>query len=86
MIKAQMYPSGDQWYWRIKSHNGKTLADGAEGYASKGNCKRALDKFFQNIVNLVSTKGQTLHQMENNIELEITVEVLDNKGRVVQEY
>lgn len=30
-----------EWRWRAVARNGKIIADGAEGYASKGNAKRA---------------------------------------------
>ena len=29
------------WYWRLVARNGKTVADGAEGYASVSNARRA---------------------------------------------
>jgi hypothetical protein len=29
------------WYWRLRAHNGKIVADGSEGYASRGNARRA---------------------------------------------
>ena len=31
-----------QWYWRAVARNGRIIADGAEGYASKSNAKRAI--------------------------------------------
>jgi uncharacterized protein YegP (UPF0339 family) len=34
-----------QWRWRAVARNGKVLADGAEGYASERNAKRALSAF-----------------------------------------
>lgn len=30
-----------QWYWRLVAANGKIIADGSEGYASRSNAKRA---------------------------------------------
>lgn len=33
-------PSG-LWYWRIVAPNGKTIADGGEGYAKRHNALRA---------------------------------------------
>lgn len=33
--------AGNNWYWRLLAKNGQVIADGAEGYASKGNAKRA---------------------------------------------
>lgn len=32
----------DDWYWHFEAANGKVVADGAEGYASKANVKRAI--------------------------------------------
>lgn len=29
------------WYWRLCARNGKVVADGSEGYASKSNARRA---------------------------------------------
>lgn len=30
------------WRWRLVAKNGKTVADGAEGYSTKSNCMRAV--------------------------------------------
>lgn len=30
-----------KFYWRLVAANGKTIADGSEGYASRSNAKRA---------------------------------------------
>lgn len=30
------------WYWRLVAGNGKIVADGSEGYASKSNARRAV--------------------------------------------
>ena len=32
---------GRGWYWRLKSGNGLTIADGAEGYSTASNAMRA---------------------------------------------
>jgi uncharacterized protein YegP (UPF0339 family) len=44
MSKIEIYrhniPSG-LWYWRLRAGNGKIVADGAEGYLTKSNAKRA---------------------------------------------
>ncbi len=32
------------WYYHLKASNGKIVMDGAEGYASKGNAERALER------------------------------------------
>lgn len=34
-------PWDGQWYWRLKAQNGRIICDGAEGYCSKWNAKRA---------------------------------------------
>lgn len=34
----------EQWYWRLRSHNGRIVAEGSKGYTSKANVKRALRK------------------------------------------
>jgi len=31
-----------EWRWRLVAKNGRTIADGSEGYATEGNCLRAL--------------------------------------------
>jgi uncharacterized protein YegP (UPF0339 family) len=30
------------WYWRLRAANGKIIADGSQGYASKSNVQRAV--------------------------------------------
>jgi len=35
---------GEQWRWRLLHDNGNIIADGSEGYASKANVERAMDK------------------------------------------
>ena len=30
------------WRWRLVARNGKIIGDGAEGYATKGNLRRAI--------------------------------------------
>lgn len=37
---VEVYKSKGQWYWRL-SRRGRTIADGAEAYATKANCLRA---------------------------------------------
>ena len=32
-----------QWYWRLKASNGKTIADGSEGYKNKADCLGGID-------------------------------------------
>jgi uncharacterized protein YegP (UPF0339 family) len=34
--------AGGTWRWRILAHNGRTVADSGEGYASKSNASRAV--------------------------------------------
>jgi uncharacterized protein YegP (UPF0339 family) len=31
------------WYWRLRARNGRIVADGGEGYASKRGCRRAIN-------------------------------------------
>ena len=39
----EYFPGKDgQWYWHFEAANGQITADGAEGYASKSNVKRAI--------------------------------------------
>ena len=35
----------DKWYWRYKAGNGQITATGGQGYASKGGCTKAVNKF-----------------------------------------
>lgn len=32
-----------EWRWRLVADNGETVADGAEGYASRANAQRAVE-------------------------------------------
>jgi uncharacterized protein YegP (UPF0339 family) len=41
MITTKQSEADGLWYWHLKSANGKVVADGAEGYASRGNARRA---------------------------------------------
>ena len=34
-----------KWYWRFVAKNGRKIADGGQGYASKANIKRAILEF-----------------------------------------
>ena len=42
-IEAYEDQSGE-WRWRLRHDNGEVLGDGSEGYASKSNVKRAIDR------------------------------------------
>lgn len=45
MIRVQFYQAKDEkWYWRLVAKNGKIIADGAEGYATRGNAVRAIER------------------------------------------
>jgi hypothetical protein len=33
-----------RWYWRLRTRNGKTIADGSEGYSSRSNVRRAVKR------------------------------------------
>ena len=37
------------WYWRIRARNGRIVADGAEAYASAGNCHAAIKRLKKNL-------------------------------------
>ena len=41
----------EQWYWRLRASNGKIIADGSEGYASKASALRAV----QCVVKIIQT-------------------------------
>lgn len=36
---------GSQFYWRMKAHNGRIVADGGEGYNTRSGAKRAAKQF-----------------------------------------
>ena len=50
-MKIQFYKGkGTQpWRWRLVASNGKIIADSAEGYASRGNVIRAINKFMTDL-------------------------------------
>ena len=39
-----------QWYIRLRARNGKIVADGGEGYASKSNAKRAAQRLVRRAI------------------------------------
>lgn len=44
----EIYKSGTSelsqaWRWRLVASNGRTIADGAEGYLSKSDCQHGID-------------------------------------------
>jgi len=44
-FKIKVYRGGgkqERWYWSLMANNGKTVADGSEGYASYSNAVRAV--------------------------------------------
>lgn len=43
-----------QWRWRIRAGNGLIVADGAEGYASRRNVRRAWMATFQVVADVVA--------------------------------
>ena len=56
-MKFEMYEDKKSlWRWRLKARNGKIIADGSEGYASKQNVKRAVDKFYNDMLGRVDFK------------------------------
>lgn len=43
----EIYPTFSifqSWRWRLKSPNGKILADSGEGYSTKAGCRRAISR------------------------------------------
>ena len=46
MIHYEVWKStkNGKWYWHLVSKNGRILADGGQGYHSKGNLTRSLEK------------------------------------------
>ena len=47
MSKFEIYQDASGlgfWRWRLLAGNGKIIADSGEGYSSKTNCKRAVDR------------------------------------------
>jgi uncharacterized protein YegP (UPF0339 family) len=43
-MKFHIYKdSSGEWRWRLKAANGNIVADSAEGYSSKQNCKHGVD-------------------------------------------
>lgn len=52
MIKFEIYNANPEkwlavWYWRARTKNGRTVADGSEGYYKLGNAKRAVNNFIE---------------------------------------
>lgn len=44
-MKYQVYKDSlEEWRWRLKSSNGRILADSGEGYSSKQECKEDIDR------------------------------------------
>jgi len=41
-MKIHIYKAKDGWRWRAVARNGRIVADGGEGYVSKGNTERAV--------------------------------------------
>ena len=43
-MKFQMYrDSRNEWRWRLRAANGRTIADSGEGYVNKSDCRHAID-------------------------------------------
>lgn len=46
MAKFKLYKdNAGEWRWRLVGKNGRIIADGAEGYATRNNAKQALKRF-----------------------------------------
>lgn len=37
------------WYWSLHAKNGLKIADGSEGYASSGNCRKAANRVIKGV-------------------------------------
>lgn len=53
-MQVEIYCSTKQvvdglWYWRLRAANGEIIADGSEGYDSKGNAKKAVSRVKRHI-------------------------------------
>ena len=46
-----------EWRWRLKSANGRIIADSAEGYTSKAGARRALDTVINTVLAIVYFEG-----------------------------
>jgi len=44
--------------WRARASNGKIVADGAEGYASKRNVDRALARFVRSVMSIFDASAK----------------------------
>jgi uncharacterized protein YegP (UPF0339 family) len=54
-MKIEYYMDAQgEWRWTLKARNGNIIADGAEGYSSKGGVVRALKGFFKGMKTLTS--------------------------------
>lgn len=44
----------NDWYWRLRAANGRIIADGSEGYASKSGVRKALRRLMKpsNFINI----------------------------------
>lgn len=44
MAKFQVYKDrAGEWRWRLRADNGEIIADSAEGYVNKSDCKHGVD-------------------------------------------
>lgn len=39
-----------EWHWRLRSRNGRIMADSGEGYASRSGCIRAINRLCAGIL------------------------------------
>lgn len=49
-IEVYKSPKNKQWYWRIRSRNGKIICN-SEGYMKRANAMQVIQKMTLNIVN-----------------------------------
>lgn len=53
-----------KWYWRLVAGNGRTIADGAEGYSKKGNVLRACKKVQGLLIPQFNDRGELIGRVE----------------------
>jgi uncharacterized protein len=49
-MKFKIYEDkSGEWRWRLKAANGRTVADSGEGYASRNNVIRAVNRVIESV-------------------------------------
>lgn len=53
-MKIEMYmDSGGEWRWRLRTPNGRIVADSSEGYASRAGVRRSIANFVKYLAQAV---------------------------------